>query len=178
MTRLRDWWDEPLSPRAQRRIAAGLSIVLLLFALVLLLAPSSAPPRRQARPAPTFDPPSARVPTPVPTVTARHDSEPGPARQPGVERAARVFLNRYLAWQYGHDDVLHGVPATRALLRTFAAQHPRVPAAARRLHVTFHARQAGARAVVANVTAGRDVFTISLALRRVHGQWVVSAMSV
>jgi hypothetical protein len=177
VTRLRDWWEQPLSRRAQRTIVAAATVLLLTFALLILLAPSSAS-RRPARPAATFDPPPVHTPTPVPTSPPLRDVETGPPAQPAVVRAARVFVTRYLAWQYGHDAVLRDAPATRALLRTLHAQHPRVPAAQRRVRVTFHVELAGARAVVANVTAGRAVFTISLALRREHGEWVVSAMSL
>lgn len=129
---------------------------------------------------PTPTPTATRTPTPSPVATParRAPTEPGPVRQPQMIHAARMFLTVYLAWQYGHATARHLPAASSSLRDRLARQHPRVPAAARRWRVRFRTMQAGARVVVATVRAGRQTYTVSLALTRTDGGWVVSAIAV
>jgi hypothetical protein len=129
---------------------------------------------------PTPTPTATRTATPTPTVTSvrRAPVESGPVRQPQMVRAARAFLTVYLAWQYGHATAHHLPAASGTLKSRLVRQHPRVPAAARRWRVRFRTMQAGARVVVATVHAGRQTYTVSLALTRTDGGWVVSAIAV
>lgn len=130
---LRRLAERPFTERERQRAFTLAALVLLLAAALLTLTAGD----DGRHPTPRASTPSTTAPpTPSP-----ESEPPRPPRAPArrVERApkpvtvlARRFLSDYLGYLYGQRRAGGIEGASRSLRRRLAADHPRVPAAARR----------------------------------------------
>ena len=188
-----------------RKVAFTGAAVLLLGLAVLLHARGSPPTARhpaQALSSPVVErTPAPAAPTSSRTVqaaekrtasarlTVRPEREPShaPAVAPGKGRAAttaaRVFLDGYLPYSYGHvgADQIRG--AAPPLVRALQEAPPRVPAAEARARPRLVSVLAQAASddrdvlIVAAVDDGQRRYDVRLTVHHGGGRWVVTEIS-
>jgi len=104
-----------------------------------------------------------------------------PAGPPSARRAALGFTQSYLTYTYGHATATQLRDLTPELRAAITSNPPSVPATIRALHpriaslaLTLHPP---GWLVNANVTDGQDTYQIISLARRIHGEWLVSALN-
>jgi len=103
------------------------------------------------------------------------------AGPPSARRAALAFTQSYLTYTYGHATATQLRDLTPELRAAITSNPPSVPATIRALHpriaslaLTLHPP---GWLINANVTDGQDTYQIISLARRIHGEWLVSALN-
>ncbi len=178
---LRALADRPIAEH-ERRLAFALAAAIIAIAAgaLVLTRAGSAPPA--SLPAAPITP--ARPAAPPPAAPAAPGSPPGPAAAPpGATQDARVFLDGYLAYLYGHAPAREIRGAAPRLLRKLERERPRVSPATRQRHpriVEIAARRiAGGRvAATASIADGGVAhYPITVVLERHAGRWQATGLS-
>lgn len=164
MRRLGEIANRPIPPEQGLAVFAGVAVILLLAAAVLIAIPGRDPGE------PALDPAAIQTPAPVePDRSRRLENE--------IETAARRFMDGYLALLYGQDR-LGEIEAASPELTEKLGHQVRVPPAARHRKARVSSLDAGPiRAgrvtVEATVTTEGITYPVILELRLALGRWLV-----
>ena len=191
----------------RKRVFAAAAVLLLGLAVVLTAHGRDSENSRQTRTHPSSSAAAIAATASTHITVAPHDSvrsSASPPRTPrtagkereakraptvapreahGARAAARAFLNGYLRYSYGRTTAGEIRASTPRLVRALEAAPPRVPATVARAHprlISVRAQATTGNAVIrvlALVDDGQRRYAVALAVRDVHGRWVVTEIS-
>lgn len=180
IARLRELADRPIADGERRRLFAAVALLIVLAAILLSVTGETGTERAAEQP-----PAAPAVGQPIPSPPADQDElEDGDRSGVAAERAARRFLDGYLAYLYGRGDARGIEAASAALAVRLRREQPRVSPATRRREpsvVDVSARRLDAvrYQVAATVADGGVVeYPIELTVARHDGDWVVTSTVV
>ncbi len=161
--------DRPIGERERRAAFTAISVVLIAACLLLAMTSTGVPASQQGR-----EPQSAT--SAVGTVT--HSAPPAEAL-----RAARRFLDGYLAFAYGHGPASAVKDTTRSFAAALSGRARMVPPALRRLHPRLVALRAttstGSSIVVTGLVKDGEVvaYPIRVQLSKLGGRYLVGGLA-